>query len=108
MLTRAEHKRLWACSWYVKLVEEKAAALGADGCTGVLDFYLLGCLEHDIAYRTHRDPLGNDLDKATADQRLRWYIQHRSPFGVVSPMSWWRWLGVKQFAQTAWDKFGRD
>ncbi len=78
--------------------------LGADGCTGVPDFYLLGCLEHDIAYRTHKDPLCKPITKAEADQRLRWYISNNSVFGDLSPMAWWRWLAVKWFANKAWEK----
>ena len=100
-MTRTEYEAQWTAS-YVQLVEIIAAALHADGCTGVPDFYLLGCLEHDIAYRTHRDPYGHPVDRDTADKRLRWYIQMRSPFGTVSPMAWWRWLAVRWWAKKAW------
>lgn len=102
-MTRKEYMARWDAA-YVELVEYKAAEVHADGCTGVPDFYLLGCLEHDIAYRTHKDPLGIPLTKEEADQRLRWYVQMRSPFGLLSPMSWWRWAGVKWFAGRAWNK----
>jgi len=102
-MTRKDYEARWADAWYVHAVAEQAAALKADGCTGVPDFYLFGCLEHDIAYRTHRDPYGFPLTREDADQRLRWYIQMRSPFGLLSPMSWWRWLAVKWFAGKAWE-----
>lgn len=102
-MTRKEYEARWTAD-YVQLVEFMAASVHADGCSGVPDFYLMGCLEHDIAYRTHADPFGQPITKAEADQRMRWYVQMRSPFGVFSPMSWWRWFAVKWWAGRAWDK----
>jgi len=101
-MTRKEHQALWADPAYIKRVEAIAAEIDADGCTGVPDFYLLGCLEHDIAYRLHRDPIGDPISKPEADIRFRWYIQHHSWFGLASPMAWWRWAAVKWFANKAW------
>ena len=102
-MTKKEHNLLWQQPAYADLIKIKAAWVDADGCTGVPEFYHNGCLEHDIAYRTHRDPLGYKITQRTADTRFRWYIQHHSPFGIFSPMSWWRWLGVKFFGQRAWN-----
>lgn len=87
---------------YIAAVERKCAELGCDGCTGVPDFYLMGCLEHDIAYRTGRDPLGRRVTKAEADERLLWYVQNHSVFGRWSPMAWWRWGYVHLFVGKAW------
>lgn len=101
-MTRKEHWALWSDSKYVARVEEVALALNSDGCTGVPDFYILGCYEHDIAYETGLDPLELPIDKPEADRRLRWYIQKNSAFGRFSPMSWWRWLALKYFGGKAW------
>ena len=103
-MTRANHAILWSYPWYQERIRAKAKALGADGCTGVPEFFRDGCLEHDIAYRTHRDLLNNPITKAEADFRLKWYIQMHSIFVRFSPMAWWRWRAVKHFADKAWDK----
>ena len=99
---RFGHRALWHDPTYVLRIEALCAALNCDGCTGVPDFYLNGCLEHDIAYRTGRDALGNIITRAEADDRLRWYIQDHSVFGWLSPMAWWRWWAVREFAAKAW------
>lgn len=101
-MTFQQYVAMWRDPQYVLRVERIAAILKADGCTGVPDFYLLGCLEHDIAYRTHCDPWGRPLNKRTADMRLRWYISMRSVFDGYSPMAWWRWLAVKWWGKKAW------
>jgi hypothetical protein len=101
-MTRAEHKALWQTPSYIAAVERQCAELGCDGCTGVPDFYLMGCLEHDIAYHTGHDPRGQRITKDEADERLRWYIQNHSVLGWASPMAWWRWWAVKEFAGKAW------
>ena len=88
---------------YWLLVREKASRLGSDGCSGVPDFYLDACLEHDCHYRTHMWLDEEPIFKSEADERLRQVIQSRSAFGVMSPMSWWRWFAVKSFGKKAWD-----
>jgi len=88
---------------YWLLVRERARRLESDGCSGVPDFYLDACLEHDIHYRTHRWINGMSIFKSEADARFRQVIQSRSVLGVMSPMSWWRWLAVKSFGKKAWD-----
>jgi len=102
-MTRQQHKQIWASSYYREWVRYRAAKLKADGCTGVPDFYRDGCLEHDLAYRLHRDSMDLPITKAEADRRFRWYIQHHSWFGLCSPMSWWRWAAVKWFGNKAWN-----
>lgn len=76
----------------------------SDGCTGVPEFYHAECVKHDFYYRTHVDFAGMAITKSVADKRFRKGIQRKSWLGVLSPMSWWRWLGV-QFpaAQRAWE-----
>lgn len=106
-LTHRQYTRRWQNNWYRGMVRAQAFALGGDGCSGVPDFYVDGCHEHDIAYRTHRDPLGKPIDKKEADKRLRWFIQDHSIFGRFSPMSWWRWWFLDTFIKRAWHE-GKD
>lgn len=87
---------------YWQRVRDRAAELHADGCTGVPDFYLDACLEHDVHYRTGRRLDGTPITRAGADAQFRWAIQSRSPFGFLSPMSWWRWLGVRIAGASSW------
>lgn len=83
-------------------VRSIAAALGSDGCSGVPDFHLDACLEHDIHYRTGKTIYGTPLTRAQADARFRRCIQQRSIFGRFSPMAWWRWAGVRLFGGASW------
>lgn len=90
---------------YWRTVRSKAKKLKSDGCTGVPDFYLECCLEHDIHYRTHKKMDGTRITKAQADKTLKECIQSRSIFGRYSPMAWWRYrfmVWSKQ-VQKAWD-----
>lgn len=91
---------------YWDRVRARARELGSDGCTAVPDFYLDSCLEHDIHYRTHAWLDGSPITRSQADQRFREVIQSRSWFGVASPMSWWRWAGLRLGGDAAWE--GRD
>lgn len=102
-LTREEYEQRWQDPRYAGLVVTIAFALNTDGCSGVPDFYVLGCYEHDISYRTGRDAFGNPITREEADLRLRWFIQMKSPARAASPMSWWRWLYLKLFASKNWD-----
>jgi len=87
---------------YWQTVRRVAAELEADGCTGVPDFYLLACLEHDIHYRTHRTLDGLRINRRQADMRLRRVIQTLSSLGRMSPMSWWRWAALRLIGWKAW------
>lgn len=52
-------------------VRARAKALGTDGCTGVADWYIDCCYEHDIACATGMDIHGNATNWAEAAARLR-------------------------------------
>lgn len=80
---------------YWQRVRERAAELGSDGCTGVPDFYIRCCWEHDIAASTGRDLAGTPVTWAQAAETFRRCIQAHSPLGVFSPLSWWRWGAVR-------------
>lgn len=81
-------------SKYWDAIRRRAAELASDGCTLVADFYLDACLEHDVHWRTGRTLDGALISTRQANLRFRYVIQNRSPFGRLSPMSWWRWAGV--------------
>jgi hypothetical protein len=87
---------------YWKLIREWAANLDADGCSGVPDFFLDACLEHDCHYRTHHWLDGAPIFRSEADERFRQVIQSRSVLGVLSPMALWRWAGVRLMGRWAW------
>lgn len=77
--------------------------INADGCTGVPDFYVCSCIVHDFYYATHRDFKGNIISKLEADRTFKKLIQHKSFWGKFSPMSYWRYLGVRLFGGKAWE-----
>ncbi|HXI13458.1 MAG TPA: hypothetical protein VNM92_12570 [Thermoanaerobaculia bacterium] len=80
---------------YREWVEDTAASLGSDGCTGVGAMYRFCCLEHDIFWRTGVMRDGTPITEAEANARFRSCIQRHSPFGWWSPLAWIRWLGVR-------------
>lgn len=106
---------------YWDRVRKRAKTLGSDGCTGVKDYYLDACLEHDGHYTTHewvgyltwedageKEPLTysippRPISRGEADTRFRQVIQTMSRFGRFSPMSWWRYAGVRIGGRWSWD-----
>ena len=91
---------------WTQLTEADYAAIAefvySDGCTGVPDFYRNDCIYHDWCYRTHRDLDGTPLTKKESDKRLKAGIRVESPFGMWSPMAWWRYVAVKRFGRKSW------
>ena len=88
---------------YWARVRSVARRIGSDGCTSAPEFYHECCLEHDLAYRGH-DIENPDITRAEADTRFRHCIQARSRFGRCSPLSWWRYAGVRLFGRRAYHK----
>jgi hypothetical protein len=86
-------------------VRSRAQELKADGCSGVPDWMVWTCLEHDVHYRTHKTLNGTPITKTTSDYVFRVRIQQGSALGRFSPVSWWRWLGVKYLGKKAWEEF---
>ena len=84
-------------------IRARAIALGSDGCTGVPDFYLDACYEHDIHYRTHRTLDGRMITFEESNHWLGERIKTTSIFGRLSPMAWWRERGVALVGRRAWD-----
>lgn len=75
----------------------------SDGCSLVLDIYLRCCVIHDWYYRTHINFDGSPITRAEADMIFRQCIQRKSVFGRFSPMSWWRWAGVRLFGGNSYN-----
>lgn len=75
-----------------------------DGCTGVKDWYVEACYEHDFHYTYRKTLWGDPLTRDEADSRFREQIQARSPFKRFSPMSWWRYLAVRRLGDGLWGK----
>ena len=84
-------------------VEWTAAAVKANGCSGVPEFYHQACLLHDCYYRLGVDFTYQDITRRESDRRFRQAIQARSFFGRISPMAWWRWVGVRRFGSASWN-----
>ena len=98
--------RLTPPAWtadYIERVRRAAQALGSDGCSVVPDFYVDGCYEHDVHYRTHQTLDGRPITRRRADCWFRQRIQEMSWFGRFSPMSWWRWVAVRWAGESAWE-----
>lgn len=89
------------CPKYIYALEH---ALGADGCTAVSEIYHCCCIIHDLAYKLGIDCYGNPIDRAQADFNFRSCMQDKSMFGKCSPMSWWRWAGVRCFGSKHYHK----
>lgn len=89
---------------YWSKVRERAKALDSDGCSGVPDWMIWTCYEHDIHYRTHRFLDGKEITRAKADRIMRVRMQQGSAWGVLYWRSWARWIGVRLFGANAWNK----
>lgn len=114
-VTNSNGKKLLYWPW----LRIEAAKIKSDGCSGVPDFHLDCCLQHDASYWYAKCPVSaytyyledspNPWEQATnifesdADARFRRCIQQDSPFGRYSPMSWWRWAALKMFGKKAWN-----
>lgn len=75
----------------------------SDGCTGVVDIYIKACWEHDFYFRVHHGFDGKVIGFWEANRRFRRRMQHCSKLGILSPVSWWRWLGVSLLGRNAWE-----
>lgn len=87
---------------YWESVRQSAAELGSDGCTKVSQMYQDCCFEHDIAYKTGATVDKAPVTRAEADAAFRRCMQQKSRLGRLSPMSWWRWIGVRLFGGSSW------
>ena len=95
MIDPKTHKKYfeWLSEW---------AAEHSDGCTGVPDFRQACCWQHDYCYQLGLDPRATfyeqqarPISRREADALFRDCCQAQSPFHRFSPLSWWRWAGVR-------------
>jgi hypothetical protein len=75
----------------------------SDGCTGVKDFYVESCHEHDYHYRYGVTLYGDPISFCQANARLRQVIQMKSKLRWFSPVSWGRYLGTTVLGITIWN-----
>lgn len=90
-------------SAYWTTIRAIAQEMHSDGCSGVPDFYIDACYEHDYHYRYAETLYGFPVTRVEADARFRQVIQARSRFGRFSPMAAWRWVGLRLFGERAWE-----
>lgn len=76
----------------------------SDGCTGVPDYYIEACWEHDFHYKYAQTLYGDPITLEEANSRIRKAIQMRSKVRWFSPLSWIRYLGVSILGTPIWDK----
>jgi hypothetical protein len=76
----------------------------SDGCSGVKDWYIEACWEHDFHYRYAQTIYREPISFEEANSRFRESIQMRSKLGRFNPISWFRWYGVKTLGSFAWHK----
>jgi hypothetical protein len=103
---------------YWEWVRSEAELLGSDGCSAVTGIKIDCCFEHDLAYRTGRDPRNaflafragylypwakaKRITRRDTDARFRQCLQNRSALGRYSPVAWYRWAGVRLFGGRRW------
>ena len=103
---------------YHDWIAEQAERIGSDGCSHATGAYRHCCLVHDLSYYFAKDPvlaynnslrgivnaweLASPITKSQADTTFRRCMQSWSTLGRWSPMSWWRFAGVKFLGGKAW------
>lgn len=87
---------------YWSQIRDDACEAKSDGCTGVPDWMVWTCWEHDLHYRTGRTADGKIITRRQADWVLRRRMQQASAWGVFYWRSWVRWIGVRLFGGNAW------
>lgn len=96
-MIRADYCSRWSDPTYADRVRVEGARIKSDGCSGVLDFYLIVCTEHDIGYGTHKDFFtGLPITEEDADLMLKWGIQWHSWLGRWSPIAWVRYRALSR------------
>jgi hypothetical protein len=103
---------------YEKWIREEAVKIHSDGCTGVRDWNLDCCFEHDLGYFYGKDPqdayqcylsgiknpwlVAAKSSRSSIDARFRACNQGKSKIGKLSPLSVIRWVGVRLFGGPLW------
>ena len=84
----------WVKSW---------AKTHSDGCTGVPDWYVEACHEHDYHFRYGATLFQDPITFDEANTRFRKAIQMRSRLRWFSPLSWVRFAGVTYLGKGLWE-----
>lgn len=79
----------------------------SDGCSGVPDWRVWTCWEHDIHYKHARTLAGAKLNRRQADWILRRRIEQASELGALSAHAWFWWVGVRIGGFVAWHRHRR-
>lgn len=87
-------------SYWIR-VREKAAEIGADGCTMATGAFRDCCLEHDLHWRTGQTLDGDPISFDEADLRFRSCMQRSSRLGWFSPMAWIRYAVIRTIGRKA-------
>jgi len=82
---------------------EQWAKMQSDGCTGVPDFYVQACWEHDYHHKYGCTLFGDPITFEETNTRFRQVIQMHSMLRWFSPLSWTRWIGVHA-GKPIWDE----
>lgn len=104
---------------YKKWIEQEAAFIRADGCTGITNHDGICCLIHDLEYHYAKDSVSayghyingirdywaqaKSADRKFIDNAFIRCNHRESWLGYLNPFAWWRRL-VKIGGQRAWDK----
>jgi len=102
-LFRFIERTAWDEAYWLRM-DKRALELKSDGCTGVPDTYLYSCKEHDIHTRTHKTVHGDAITFNQAAYCIRRRVQQGSVLGSLSPISWFRWVGVHIFGHRPWEE----
>jgi len=102
-LFRFIERTAWDEAYWLRM-DKRALELKSDGCTGVPDTYLYSCKEHDIHTRTHKTVQGEIITFNQAAYCIRRRVQQGSVLGSLSPISWFRWVGVHIFGHRPWEE----
>lgn len=90
---------------YWEYILGRAREIQSDGCTWVAEIYQRACYEHDLHYKFAKNSAGERIGRGWADAVFRERMQQMSLLGEVSPLSRWRWVGVRVLGFGIWNRY---
>lgn len=75
----------------------------SDGCSGVSDWHVKACWEHDFYFRTHHDFEGKVISFSEANLRFLRRLFKLSWLSIFNLRAYIRWLGVTVLGKNAWN-----
>jgi hypothetical protein len=113
-----EYLRMWVGKHLTTTIRKNFTAedhrriaefIKSDGCTGVPDWFLNGCIQHDWGFRTHRDFEGNWVTEHEVNGWLKEYVQKRSWLGRWSLVAFVRYQFLeKLLPKRVWDSLPEE